>query len=220
MAIKPQPQWQRRLGLFLIWGATIYLLVNIFAPRLFGSQMPSVPYSLFIDQVEDGKVTSAYVGQNEIRYQLTPEASKDEEGVVPEYGQVLKTTPIFDLELPKRLEAKGIEFAAAPPSKNSWFGTLLSWVIPPLIFVGIWSFFLNRNNGGGPGGALAFTKSKAKVYVEGDATKVTFDDVAGVEEAKTELQEVVDFLKFPQRYTELGAKIPKGVLLIGPSGNR
>ncbi|MEB3228707.1 MAG: ATP-dependent zinc metalloprotease FtsH4, partial [Synechocystis sp.] len=141
-----------------------------------------------------------------------------ETGDQPAYGQVLKTTPIFDLELPKRLEAKGIEFAAAPPPKNSWFGTLLSWVIPPLIFVGIWSFFLNRNNGGAPGGALAFTKSKAKVYVEGDSTKVTFDDVAGVEEAKTELNEVVDFLKFPQRYTALGAKIPKGVLLVGPPG--
>lgn len=216
MAIKPQPQWQQRLGTFLLWGATLYLLVNLFAPRLFGAQIPQVPYSLFIDQVEDGNVASVYVGQNEIRYQLKPDQPAD--GDKPAYGQVLKTTPIFDLELPKRLEAKGIEFAAAPPPKNSWFGTLLSWVIPPLIFVGIWSFFLNRNNGGAPGGALAFTKSKARVYVEGDSTKVTFDDVAGVEEAKTELSEVVDFLKFPQRYTALGAKIPKGVLLVGPPG--
>ncbi|MFM1842549.1 MAG: hypothetical protein RLZZ490_1285 [Cyanobacteriota bacterium] len=216
MAIKPQPQWQQRLGAFLLWGATIYLLVNLFAPRLFNTQIPQVPYSLFIDQVEDGNVASVYVGQNEIRYQLKPDET--ETGEQPAYGQVLKTTPIFDLELPKRLEAKGIEFAAAPPPKNSWFGTLLSWVIPPLIFVGIWSFFLNRNGGGAPGGALAFTKSKAKVYVEGDSTKVTFDDVAGVEEAKTELSEVVDFLKFPQRYTALGAKIPKGVLLVGPPG--
>ncbi|MFN9174471.1 MAG: ATP-dependent zinc metalloprotease FtsH4 [Synechocystis sp.] len=216
MAIKPQPQWQRRLGAILLWGATIYLLVNLFAPRLFGTQIPQVPYSLFIDQVEDGNVASVYVGQNEIRYQL--KADETENGEKPAYGQVLKTTPIFDLELPKRLEEKGIEFAAAPPPKNSWFGTLISWVIPPLIFVGIWSFFLNRNNGGAPGGALAFTKSKAKVYVEGDSTKVTFDDVAGVEEAKTELSEVVDFLKFPQRYTALVAKIPKGVLLVGPPG--
>jgi cell division protease FtsH len=217
MAIKPQPQWQRRLASVLLWGATIYLLVNLLAPVLFGSQPPQVPYSLFIDQVEGDKVASVYVGQNEIRYQLKPEA-EDEGKEKAADGQILRTTPIFDLELPKRLEAKGIEFAAAPPAKNSWFGTLLSWVIPPLIFVGIWSFFLNRNNNGAPGGALAFTKSKAKVYVEGDSTKVTFDDVAGVEEAKTELSEVVDFLKFPQRYTALGAKIPKGVLLVGPPG--
>ncbi|MBE9195956.1 ATP-dependent zinc metalloprotease FtsH4, partial [Synechocystis sp. LEGE 06083] len=217
MAIKPQPQWQRRLASVLLWGATIYLLVNLLAPTLFGSQPPQVPYSLFIDQVEGDKVVSVYVGQNEIRYQLKPELG-DESKEKAADGQILRTTPIFDLELPKRLEAKGIEFAAAPPAKNSWFGTLLSWVIPPLIFVGIWSFFLNRNNNGAPGGALAFTKSKAKVYVEGDSTKVTFDDVAGVEEAKTELSEVVDFLKFPQRYTALGAKIPKGVLLVGPPG--
>lgn len=217
MAIKPQPQWQRRLASVLLWGSTIYLLVNLLAPALFGSQPPQVPYSLFIDQVEGDKVASVYVGQNEIRYQLKPEAEDEGKEKAAE-GQILRTTPIFDLELPKRLEAKGIEFAAAPPAKNSWFGTLLSWVIPPLIFVGIWSFFLNRNNNGAPGGALAFTKSKAKVYVEGDSTKVTFDDVAGVEEAKTELSEVVDFLKFPQRYTALGAKIPKGVLLVGPPG--
>ncbi|MBE9175296.1 ATP-dependent zinc metalloprotease FtsH4 [Synechocystis salina LEGE 06155] len=217
MAIKPQPQWQRRLASVLLWGATIYLLVNLLAPALFGSQPPQVPYSLFIDQVEGDKVASVYVGQNEIRYQLKPDLG-DEGKEKAADGQILRTTPIFDLELPKRLEAKGIEFAAAPPAKNSWFGTLLSWVIPPLIFVGIWSFFLNRNNNGAPGGALAFTKSKAKVYVEGDSTKVTFDDVAGVEEAKTELSEVVDFLKFPQRYTALGAKIPKGVLLVGPPG--
>ncbi|QUS61250.1 ATP-dependent zinc metalloprotease FtsH4 [Synechocystis sp. PCC 7338] len=217
MAIKPQPQWQRRLANVLLWGATIYLLVNLLAPALFGSQPPQVPYSLFIDQVEGDKIASVYVGQNEIRYQLKPEAGDEDKDKAAD-GQILRTTPIFDLELPKRLEAKGIEFAAAPPAKNSWFGTLLSWVIPPLIFVGIWSFFLNRNNNGAPGGALAFTKSKAKVYVEGDSTKVTFDDVAGVEEAKTELSEVVDFLKFPQRYTALGAKIPKGVLLVGPPG--
>jgi cell division protease FtsH len=97
-------------------------------------------------------------------------------------------------------------------------GSLLSWVIPPLIFVAIWQFFLNRSGGGGPAGALSFTKSKAKVYVEGDATKVTFNDVAGVEEAKAELEEIVGFLKNPQRYLEIGARIPKGVLLVGPPG--
>jgi cell division protease FtsH len=91
-------------------------------------------------------------------------------------------------------------------------------VIPPLIFVGIWQFFLGRGGGGGPAGALSFTKSKAKVYVEGDSTKVTFDDVAGVEEAKVELAEVVEFLKTPQRFLEIGARIPKGVLLVGPPG--
>ncbi len=216
MAIKPQPAWRRQLSAVLIWGGVIFLLVNIFAPQVFGRPVPQVPYSLFIDQVEDGKVASVYVAQNEIRYQLKPSA--DEAVGEETSGQVLKTTPIFDLELPKRLEAKGIEFAAAPPPQNSWFGTILSWVIPPLIFIGIWQFFLSRNNGTGPSGALSFTKSRAKVYVEGDTTKTTFADVAGVEEAKAELEEIVEFLKFPQRYIEIGARIPKGVMLVGPPG--
>jgi len=217
MAIKPQPAWRRQLGAVLIWGATIFLIVNLFAPQVFGRPVPQVPYSLFIDQVEDGKVASVYVAQNEIRYQLKPVTDNATSQVSP-VGQVLRTTPIFDLELPKRLEEKGIEFAAAPPPRNSWFGTILSWVIPPLIFVGIWQFFLNRNSGGGPAGALSFTKSKAKVYVEGETEKITFADVAGVEEAKTELAEIVEFLKFPQRFTAIGARIPKGVLLVGPPG--
>jgi cell division protease FtsH len=161
--------------------------------------------------VQGQEVDKVSVGQNQIRYQLK---AKDDQP-----GQVLSTTPIFDLELPKLLEEKGVEFAATPPPRNGWIGSVLSWVIPPLIFVGIWQFFLNRGGGGGPQGALSIGKSKAKVYVEGDAgTKITFDDVAGVEEAKTELVEIVDFLKNPQRYGEIGARIPKGVLLIGPPG--
>lgn len=106
-----------------------------------------------------------------------------------------------------------------PPPKNGWFTSLLSWVVPPLIFVAIWQFFIARGGGGGgPQGVLSIGKSKAKVYVEGESAKITFDDVAGVEEAKTELVEIVEFLKNPSRYTQIGARIPKGVLLIGPPG--
>jgi len=170
-----------------------------------------VPYSFFIDQVEDGKVARAYVGQDEIRYQLK-DVDLDENQT-----QILRTTPIFDLELPQRLEDKGVEFAAAPPPKSNWFTTLLGWVIPPLIFVGIFQLFSARQ-GGGAQGAMSFTRSKAKVYVEGESTKVGFDDVAGVQEAKAELQEVVEFLKNPQRFIDIGARIPRGVLLVGPPG--
>ena len=212
MAIKdkPQPPRGRQIGniLFLLGG--LFLVANLFLPQLLGPPIPQVPYSLFIQQIDDGKVGRVSVGQNEIRYQL--------EGEYEQGGQVLRTTPIFDLELPKRLEEKGIEFAAAPPPRNNWFSSILGWVIPPLIFVGVWQFFLNRNSGGGPAGALSITKSKAKVYVQEDETKVTFADVAGVEEAKTELAEIVEFLKMPQRFTQIGARIPKGVLLVGPPG--
>jgi cell division protease FtsH len=210
MAIKdqPQPPRSRQIGNVLLLLSGLFLLLNLFAPNLFGPSIPRVPYSLFIHQVQDQEVSRVSVGQNEIRYQLKPEAEQP--------GQLLSTTPIFDLELPKLLEDNGIEFAAAPPAKNGWFTNILSWVVPPLIFVAIWQFFINR--GGGPQGALSIGKSKAKVYVESDSDKVTFADVAGVEEAKTELVEIVDFLKNPQRFKQIGARIPRGVLLVGPPG--
>ncbi|WP_017716778.1 ATP-dependent zinc metalloprotease FtsH4 [Kamptonema formosum] len=205
---KPQPSRNRLIGNILFLVGVLFLLANLFLPQLFAPPIPRVPYSLFIDQVEDGKVARVFVAQNEIRYQVKPEGEQP--------AQVLSTTPIFDMELPKRLEAKGVEFAAAPPPKNTWFTSILGWVLPPLIFVAIFQFFMGR--GAGPQGALSITKSKAKVYVEGEATKITFTDVAGVEEAKVELAEIVEFLKNPQRFTAIGARIPKGVLLVGPPG--
>ncbi|MEG4309381.1 MULTISPECIES: ATP-dependent zinc metalloprotease FtsH4 [unclassified Microcoleus] len=211
MAIKDQPQAPRfrQISNILLLLSSLFLLANIFLPNLFGPQIPQVPYSLFVHQVQEQDVVRASVGQNEIRYQLKGEGDKP--------GQVLSTTPIFDLELPKLLQEKGVEFAATPPSKNGWIGSVLSWVVPPLIFVAIFQFFMNRQ-GGGPQGALSLGKSKAKVYVEGESAKITFADVAGVEEAKTELVEVVEFLKTPDRFTAIGARIPKGVLLVGPPG--
>jgi cell division protease FtsH len=216
MAIKDNSNKPRRfqIGNILLIIGSLLLLSNFFLPNFLGPQVPRVPYSLFIDQVNDGKVSRASVGQEEIRYQLKDEldAGGEQAG-----GQVLRTTPIFDLDLPKKLEDKGVEFAAAPPPQNRWFSTLVGWVAPPLIFVAIFQFFASRR-GDGPQGALSFTKSKAKVYVEGDSTQVKFSDVAGVEEAKVELTEVVEFLQSPDRFTAIGARIPKGVLLVGPPG--
>ncbi|HEY9884087.1 MAG TPA: ATP-dependent zinc metalloprotease FtsH, partial [Thermosynechococcaceae cyanobacterium] len=212
MPIKEQPTPPRsRLisNIFLVL-IGLSLVANFVLPVILGPQIPGVPYSLFIHQIQEGEVERAQVGQNQIQFQL--KTSDDQP------GQVFKTTPIFDLSLPSLLEEKGVEFAAAPPPKNGWIGSLLSWVIPPLIFVGIWQFFIRRSGGGGPQGVLSIGKSKAKVYVEGESEKVTFADVAGVEEAKTELVEIVDFLKSPGRYTQIGARIPKGVLLVGPPG--
>jgi cell division protease FtsH len=213
MSIKQQPKQPRgrMIANILLAVSGLFLLLNLVLPSLFPSGPAGVPYSLFIHQVQEGEVDRVSVGQNQIRYQL-----KTENG---EPGSVFVTTPIFDLELPKLLESKGVEFAATPPPKNTWFSTVISWVIPPLIFVAIWQFFMSRSGGGGgPQGMLSIGKSKAKVYVEGESAKITFADVAGVEEAKTELVEVVDFLKTPARFTEIGARIPKGVLLVGPPG--
>ena len=211
MGVKNKPPGSRsRLIsniLFIVSG--LFLLTNIFFPQLYGNPIPQEPYSMFIDRVEDGNVARASVGQNEIIYEL-----KDANAEQP---QVFRTNPVLDLELPKRLEDNGVEFTAAPPPKNNWLGSILSWVIPPLIFVAIWQFFISRSAGGAQG-ALSLTKSKAKVYVDGESTKVRFDDVAGVEEAKAELTEIVEFLKTPERYKAIGARIPKGVLLVGPPG--
>lgn len=204
----PKPSRSRLLANLVLLIASGLLLLNILFSSLFGSQLAKEPYSMFIHRVEEHEVLRVSVGQNEIRYQVKGEADQP--------GEVYTTTPIFDLQLPQRLEDNGVEFAAVPPPKGQWFGSLLSWVIPPLIFIGVWRFFLARN--GGPQGALSIGKSKAKVYVEGETGKITFDDVAGVEEAKAELVEIVDFLKTPKRFTDLGAKIPKGVLLVGPPG--
>ncbi|MEL6230405.1 MAG: ATP-dependent zinc metalloprotease FtsH [Cyanobacteria bacterium J06627_3] len=201
----PRPPRSRQISNLLFLLGAILLTVNIFLPI---QRTPRTPYSMFIHQVQEHEVIKASVGQNEIRYQVKSELG--------EPGPVYSTTPIFDLKLPDLLEANGVEFAATPPPQNQWIGSLLSWVIPPLIFIAVWRFFLAR--GGGPQGALSIGKSKAKVYVEDEATKITFEDVAGVEEAKTELVEIVDFLKTPKRFTDIGAKIPKGVLLIGPPG--
>jgi cell division protease FtsH len=206
----PQPSRSRQIANIVLWAATGLLLLNIAFSGFFGGQIAREPYSMFIHRVQEQEVMRASVGQNEIRYQI-------KDATTGEAGDVYTTTPIFDLQLPQLLEDNGVEFAAVPPPKGQWFGSLLSWVIPPLIFIGVWRFFLARG-GGGPQGVLSIGKSKAKVYVEGEAGKITFDDVAGVEEAKTELVEIVDFLKTPQRFTDLGAKIPKGVLLVGPPG--
>ncbi len=210
MAIKnedPKRSRSRLIGnIFLLIGVGLFIF-NIFAPQLLSNQIPRVPYSLFIHQVQEDQVARAFIGQDQIRYQLRS-SSPDRP------GEVLSTTPIFDLNLPQLLEQHKVEFAAAPPQGNNWLGTLLSWIIPPLIFVGIFQLF---NRSATPGG-LQISKSKAKVYVQGDAPKVLFSDVAGVDEAKAELEEIVQFLKTPEKYTSIGARIPKGVLLVGPPG--
>jgi cell division protease FtsH len=191
--------------------AAVLVFVGLLLPNLSGPKVPNVPYSQFIRQVEAGDVERVSVGQDQIRFQLKGDLDEN-------FGEIYATRPIVDLELPKLLESKGVEFAAARLPQNNWFGTIVGWVVPPLIFVAILQFFMARNNGGMSQGAMSIGKSKAKVYGEGEAPKVLFADVAGVEEAKTELVEVVEFLKNPSRFTEIGARIPKGVLLVGPPG--
>ncbi|MBD2201072.1 ATP-dependent metallopeptidase FtsH/Yme1/Tma family protein [Calothrix sp. FACHB-1219] len=207
--MKPS-RWRQFGGSFLIL-VTFLLLLNLIVPSFFGPKLPQVPYSDFISQVQAGKVERAVIGGDRIQYMIktqTPDGKPAE--------QVLSTTPVaIDLDLPKILRENNVEFAAPPPDQNGWLGTLISWVAPPLIFFGIWAFLMNRQ-GGGPA-ALTVGKSKARISSDG-STGVKFTDVAGVDEAKVELEEIVDFLKNADKYTRLGAKIPKGALLVGPPG--
>jgi cell division protease FtsH len=203
----PRP---RQFGGGLLILFTLLLLLNFVIPS-FGSQMPQVPYSDFVAQVRAGRVDRAIVGNDKIEF--TIKADQPAEGA---RQRVYATTPVaIDLDLPKILRDNNVEFSAPAPSGFGWLGTILSWVLPPLIFFGIYAFLMNRQGGGTA--ALTVGKSKARIYSEG-TTGVKFSDVAGVDEAKAELQEIVDFLKNADKYTKLGAKIPKGVLLVGPPG--
>ncbi len=206
----PKP---RQFGGGLLILITLLLLLNFVIPS-FGPRPPQIPYSDFIAQVQAGKVDQALVGNNQIEFTLKPDPNAP--ATESQRPRIYTTTPVaVDLDLPKILRENGVEFGAPPPNNNGWISTLLGWVVPPLIFFGIWGWLLNRQ-GGGPQ-ALTVGKSKARIYSEG-ITGVKFSDVAGVDEAKVELQEIVDFLKNASKYTRLGAKIPKGVLLIGPPG--
>ncbi|MBH8551317.1 ATP-dependent zinc metalloprotease FtsH [Nostocaceae cyanobacterium CENA357] len=207
--VKP-PKGRQFGGGLLIW-LTLLLMLNLIVPSVFAPRSPQVPYSEFIAQVEAGKVQRAVVGNNRIEYSIKNETldSKPSE-------EVFTTTPVaLDLDLPKILRNHNVEFSAPPPNENGWISTLLSWIAPPLIFFGIWGFLISRQ-GAGPA-ALTVGKSKARIYSEG-STGVKFSDVAGVDEAKAELEEIVDFLRNAGKYTTLGAKIPKGVMLVGPPG--
>ena len=205
--IKPPKMRQFGSSLFIL--LTLLLLLNFIVPSFSGPQYPQAPYSEFIAQVQQGNVERAIIGSDRIQYVLSPENVYGSD-----IDKVFTTTPVaLDLDLPKILRENNVEFAAPPPDKNAWIGTLLSWVIPPLIFFGIWGFFMRRQGGG----VLTVGKSKARIFSEG-VTGVKFSDVAGVDEAKTELEEIVDFLKNADKYTRLGAKIPKGALLVGPPG--
>ncbi len=206
MPIEPLDQRQNPEPRFF-WGRTLMwvgllMLVNLFLFR--DPAYPRKPYSEFLAQVEAEQVVRADISSDRIIYELkTPTANQAK----------LSTTPLpNDPELTKLLRSHHVEFAATPVSGG---GGLWFLLIPLLIF-GLVSWIGSQAQMGGPA-ALTIGKSKARIYSEG-TTGVKFADVAGVDEAKIELQEIVDFLQHAEKYTRLGAKIPKGVLLVGPPG--
>jgi cell division protease FtsH len=231
----------------MLVGAGILFLIFLFWPRTPKEEIKILPYSQFLQDVDAGRVSRVKVGDKLILYQLNPsllEPQKDLLDTIPndplgdfnesnnplhapssgdealppsqeDPNKLLATIPLNDPQLPERLEKHGVIFEASLPQQSSWIMTVLAWVIPPLILVFAMQFLLYR---GEDKHAMAFGKSKAKMYLEGETEKITFEDLAGAEEAKTELAEIVQFLKNPDRFNQIGARIPKGVLLVGPPG--
>jgi cell division protease FtsH len=162
-----------------------------------------VSYSEFIQRVEKGEIASVTLDGERVDVTATDNSR-------------FATIAPNDDGLTSRLIAKGVE-VRAKPQESSGFMSLISLWLPFIVLIGIWIFFMNRMQGGGKGGAMGFGKSRAKLLTEKQG-RVTFDDVAGIDEAKEELEEIVEFLRNPQKFSRLGGKIPKGALLVGPPG--
>ena len=190
----------------MMWGVIVLLVVGLF--NLFKNPKhpvasDTVPFSSFLKNVEDGRVVRVEIKGNDI------------EGILAD-GTAFKTYAPNDPNLVEKLSSKGVNITAAPQDNQmpSLWGILLSW-FPMLLLIGVWVFFMRQMQGGK--GAMGFGKSKAKLLSEARG-KVTFNDVAGIDEAKEEVEEIVEFLRDPRKFRRLGGKIPKGALLIGPTG--
>ncbi|MCB9775788.1 MAG: ATP-dependent metallopeptidase FtsH/Yme1/Tma family protein [Nitrospiraceae bacterium] len=170
--------------------------------------MDEVPYSQFKTWVQEDKVAEISITDKVIHGKLKSEKG----GETPQWFQTVR---VDDPELVKLLEEKHVEYAGVIVS--TLWKDVASWVVPILVFAGIWFWILRKMGQGAGGGFMRIGKSKAKVYIESDI-KTRMNDVAGVDEAKVELMEVVEFLKTPEKFTRIGGRIPKGVLLVGPPG--
>lgn len=202
-------QWINILLWMVVWSVLITLATGR-APR-----KEEVPYSRFIDQVESGQVATATVGSNKIEYTLKPSPDVETTDESPD-PEIWTTRPLpADADLPGILRTHEVEITALPSGDGGWLGGIWVFLFPLLMLWLLSSFLANRIGSGSP--LFNVGKSKARIYSE-TGNRVTFEDVAGVDEAKAELQEIVDFLQNAVKYTRLGAKIPKGVLLVGPPG--
>lgn len=196
-------QFYKNLALWLVISLMMILLFNMFnKPR---ATADKISYSDFLTQIDAGKITAVTIQGNDI---LGKYDGKD--------GKDFRTYKPSDADLTDKLLEKKITINAKPEEeKFSWFSIFISW-FPLLLLVGIWIFFMRQMQAGG-GKAMSFGKSRAKLLTESQV-KITFEDVAGIEEAKEELHEIISFLKDPKKFTRLGGHIPKGVLLMGPPG--
>ena len=191
-----------------MWAVIVLLTVGLYNmfknPQRSVNQKNTIIFSEFLDEVDNGRVVQVEIQGNNIK------------GIMSN-GDRFTTYSPNDPNLIEKLSEKGVSISAAPLEEKmpSLLGILLSW-FPMLLLIAVWIFFM-RQMQGGKGGAMGFGRSKAKMMNEIKG-KITFDDVAGVEEAKEEVEEVVEFLKDPKKFSRLGGKIPRGCLLVGPPG--
>ena len=191
---------------FAFWVVLLLLIVALF--NLFSGsgntlQSREIPYSDFVTAVEAGNVSSVTLDGEQVRYRGSD--GQDYVTIKPDDSDL--TDKLIDANIP----------VTAKSQEESGFQTFLVSLLPILLLIGVWIYFMNRMQGGGKGGAMGFGKSRAKLLTEKHG-RVTFDDVAGIDEAKEELEEIVEFLRNPQKFSRLGGKIPKGALLVGPPG--
>ena len=214
--VPPNPRGRRKTDRKLptprpgqtMWVVLGFLLMLALGQMFFVSMQTgeTIAYSEFKAAVREGRVQDVTVAEDRIRgtYKVTGN----------EKPKPFNAVRIEDPKLIEELEARGVAHRGEVASR--WLGEVLGWVIPLIFIVALWSIFFRRM-GGAEGGVMSFARSKAKVYADDDV-KVRFADVAGVDEAEEELKEIVEFLKTPKKYTSIGGRIPKGVLLVGPPG--
>ncbi|HET8706787.1 MAG TPA: ATP-dependent metallopeptidase FtsH/Yme1/Tma family protein, partial [Pseudomonadales bacterium] len=199
----PKPHWH-----ISYWLVAVMLLLTLHNWWQTAQTVEPVPYSEFEQALKEDRVTEVLVSDTSLTGKLKlPDAN----------GKTVIVANRVEPDLAARLSQYSVPYSRSVESP--WLRDILSWVLPAVVFFAIWLFLFRRlsERGAGMGGFMSIGKSHAKVYVENN-TGVTFENVAGVDEAKEELKEVVDFLKHPQEYGRLGAHIPKGVLLVGPPG--
>ena len=192
---------QKNIALWLVISLVFVMVYHLFnQPK---SAQTEIIYSDFLSNVDKGQVAEVTIQGESISGRLTN-------------GTFFKTYAPKDADAIALLKEKGVRISAKPADDSPWYMTLLVSWLPMLLLIGVWIFFMRQMQGGG-GKAMAFGKSRARLVTD-KSKKVTFADVAGVEEAKAELQEVIDFLRDPKKYTRLGGRIPKGLLLVGQPG--
>ncbi len=193
----------RNIAFWVVLFLLILALFNLFSGGQSTMSARSISYSEFVQRVDLGEVASVTLDGENVLIRGTD-------------GQQYQTVRPDGDDITARLLAQDVAVEAKPQQQSGFFSILSLW-LPFLILIAIWIFFMNRMQGGGRGGAMGFGKSRAKLLTEKHG-RVTFDDVAGIDEAKDELEEIVEFLRNPQKFSRLGGKIPKGALLVGPPG--